>query len=503
MNVGFARRTPVRTKRIVRLIVVCAAAFVPLSAFAQVPLGTAFTYQGSLEVLGVPADGLHDLQFRLFDAGSGGLQIGSTICSDSVDVVGGLFTVQLDFGAAPFVGDARWLEIGVRADATPGNCGAGVYATLAPRQSLTATPYALYALNAPSVSGFWAANGSSIYKTNAGNVGVGTNSPLTTLEVRSATFPALRVAKIHTGGIGVNSSAVLELQSNLTGTDLPYGVVNFLDGSAVVRGSLEYGNAPGLVTPASMRINTEGQTRMAITNAGDVGIGTTTPQSNLHVIGDENNGTNAALRVQSGNQELLIDGNELDTNTTVGLYLNNNVPHNVILANGGGNVGIGTTSPATKLHVTGTARVTILEITGADVAEKFPTSEETDAVEPGTVMEIDPENAGKLRISRGAYNRRVAGVVSGAGDIPVGAVLGNLPGHEDAPAIALSGRVWVKCDATQHAIESGDLLTTAATAGHAMKVNDNAAATGATIGKAMSSLKQGETGLVLVLVNLQ
>jgi hypothetical protein len=119
------------------------------------------------------------------------------------------------------------------------------------------------------------------------------------------------------------------------------------------------------------------------------------------------------------------------------------------------------------------------------------------------VMEIDPAHRGKLRIARSAYSRRVAGVVSGAGDIPVGAILGNLPGHDHAPPIALSGRVYVYCDASEHEIEPGDLLTTAALSGHAMKVQDHSRAHGAVIGKAMSALARGERGLVLVLVNLQ
>lgn len=160
-------------------------------------------------------------------------------------------------------------------------------------------------------------------------------------------------------------------------------------------------------------------------------------------------------------------------------------------------------SPDLTILPDGTTRVKVLEITGADLAEKFPTSEAREAVEPGTVMEIDPENAGKLRIARGAYNRRVAGVVSGAGDLSVGAVLGNLPGCEDAPPIALSGRVWVRCDASEQGIEPGDLLTTSDTPGYAMKVIDCPRAQGAIIGKAMSTLGHGETGLVLVLVGLQ
>jgi hypothetical protein len=74
---------------------------------------------------------------------------------------------------------------------------------------------------------------------------------------------------------------------------------------------------------------------------------------------------------------------------------------------------------------------------------------------------------------------------------------------EDAQPIALTGRVWVKCDASQHAIDAGDLLTTSDVPGHAMKVTDHARGHGAIIGKAMTPLATGERGLVLVLVSLQ
>ena len=149
----------------------------------------------------------------------------------------------------------------------------------------------------------------------------------------------------------------------------------------------------------------------------------------------------------------------------------------------------------------GRVKVNVLEVAGADVAERFPSNDKN--VQPGTVMEIDPDNPGKLRIARDAYSARVAGVVSGAGDIPVGAILGNLPGHEDAPAIALSGRVWVQCDAATASIVAGDLLTTSSTPGYAMKASDRDRSHGAVLGKAMTSLTLGERGLVLVLVNLQ
>jgi len=106
------------------------------------PVGATFTYQGRLTDGGGPANGSYDFQFKLYDAAGGGVWVG-TIPKDDVTVTDGLFTVELGFGSA-FTGDARWLEIGVRPGAS-----AGAYTTLMPRQALTATPYALYALGAP------------------------------------------------------------------------------------------------------------------------------------------------------------------------------------------------------------------------------------------------------------------------------------------------------------------------------------------------------------------
>jgi hypothetical protein len=109
----------------------------PRSATPAAQVGTAFTYQGRLTDGGSPADGVYDLEFKLYDDASFGTLLG-TVAHDDVPVAGGLFTVQLDFGAGLFRGEARWLQIGVR----PG-AGLDPYTPLTPRQQLTPTPYAL------------------------------------------------------------------------------------------------------------------------------------------------------------------------------------------------------------------------------------------------------------------------------------------------------------------------------------------------------------------------
>jgi len=143
----------------------------------------------------------------------------------------------------------------------------------------------------------------------------------------------------------------------------------------------------------------------------------------------------------------------------------------------------------------------VVEITGgADLAESFDTGDEV--CEPGTVVAIDAENPGQLITSRQAYDRKVAGVVSGAGGVQPGLCLGQDGVADGDTQVAMTGRVFVKCSAENGAIAPGDLLTTASLAGHAMKATDTERSFGAVIGKAMTSLDEG-TGLVLVLVNLQ
>jgi hypothetical protein len=122
--------------RIHLLILVTLLGSVPSVLAAS--LGSSLTYQGRLEQAGGLADGRYDFQFNLWDSATNGLLVGTTPLLSSVPVSRGLFTVALDFGPSAFNGDARWLEIAVRA-------GSNELTVLNPRQAVTAAPYALQA----------------------------------------------------------------------------------------------------------------------------------------------------------------------------------------------------------------------------------------------------------------------------------------------------------------------------------------------------------------------
>lgn len=158
---------------------------------------------------------------------------------------------------------------------------------------------------------------------------------------------------------------------------------------------------------------------------------------------------------------------------------------------------------AKGLHVAGGGSITtpVLQITGgSDLAEPFQTSQNN--IPKGSVLIIDEQNPGHLRLSERAYDTRVAGVLSGANGINPGISLSQRGVLEGGQNVALTGRVYVLADASYGPIKPGDLLTTSSTPGHAMKATDQMNARGAILGKAMSPLPTG-TGMVLVLVSLE
>lgn len=300
-----------------------------------------------------------------------------------------------------------------------------------------------------------------IYVDTAGRVGIGTTAP---------------GAKIHadwTGGVGV-----------FAGDLAPFGIALF---------------QTNIATPATTHawFSEDGDCGFNVTAGGKVfvanrvGIGTSNPQTALHVVG-------------GARADDFSCPNPTNASANVALNWRNNVARIRVGGSGtGSGSGFDIQGPGDvsllRVNGDGTIQTRAVTITGADLAEKFPV---TGPVQPGMVVAIDPNQPGQLCLAAGSYNRCVAGIVSGANGLPAGAVMGNLPGHEDAPPIALSGRVWCYCDASNGSIQPGDLLTTSDTPGHAMKATDSTKAHGAILGKAMTSLEEGR-GLVLVLVSLQ
>ena len=150
-----------------------------------------------------------------------------------------------------------------------------------------------------------------------------------------------------------------------------------------------------------------------------------------------------------------------------------------------------------SIHLDGHTGDIILK--NADCAEDFDVAP-GETLEPGTVVMVDDD--GKLRPTEVAYDRRVVGVVSGAGDTRPGIVLDRKPSGTPRETVALMGKVYCRVDAAVGPVRAGDLLVPAATPGYAMRGDQCPEAFGAVIGKALGSVAQGRS-MIPMLVSLQ
>jgi hypothetical protein len=184
---------------------------------------------------------------------------------------------------------------------------------------------------------------------------------------------------------------------------------------------------------------------------------------------------------------------------------------NGLSAFGGGNSGVGIFAQSSAKGGKGTNSIAgffdgdvvvsgDVQLTGADFAEDFDIAAGVEAIDPGAVMVIHDDGA--LSPCHYPYDNRVAGVVSGAGDYQPGIILDKKPSTSARLPIALVGKVFCKVDAGYGPIHVGDMLTTSATPGHAMKAVDGAKAFGAVIGKALRRLDRGQD-LIPILIALQ
>jgi hypothetical protein len=237
-------------------------------------------------------------------------------------------------------------------------------------------------------------------------------------------------------------------------------------------------------------------------NEGNVGIGTATPGAKLDISGS--GGANQCCAPVFPTLSLAEASSTQNRQAWLQFHNAGEAEAFIRLAGGGpagsGREGqrrleIGDSQGAnTGLTVQGDIR-----LLGADCAENFDVSE-AETAEPGTVMVIDQE--GTLKPSEQAYDKRVAGVISGAEGYKTGIVLDEQESEADRMPVALMGKVYCKVDARHSPIGVGDLLTTSSTLGYAMKADDPLRAFGAVLGKAVRPLKEGQ-GLIPVLVALQ
>ena len=177
---------------------VALTALVAAARFAGgTPLDQTFTYQGQLRNAGQLVSGPVDLRITMWDSDTAGSQVGTANSFNAMQLTDGRFACGLNFGNAAFDGTNRWIQVEFRNPA-----GSGQYLALNPRDKITATPYALYALNG--------ANGVWVYDTNQQSVsvmgkkvGIGTSNPTAALEVVSATGGDDSV-KLPAGSIGAS-----------------------------------------------------------------------------------------------------------------------------------------------------------------------------------------------------------------------------------------------------------------------------------------------------------
>ncbi len=532
------------------LLLMFAATTVISSRAAKAADVYSFGYTGQLLVGGVGVTGKYNLKFSLWTASTGGTQVGSTFDA-ALPVVDGVYYVTLNFGPSIFTGPTAYYlqtEYALQPSTT--------YTTL-PRivvPSAALSQYALSTLNTEELQGIYVGAGtpgngqvltysSSLKKWYAGVAPVGPQGPAGPAGPKGATGatgpagptgptgatgpqgPQGAAGPTYSAGSGLSLSGTTfsVAAGGVTGADLAIpidistsaGGIGFeLDNTGdFAEGFYGLGNVAGVEGDGGLYgvYGYAGSTGQGIEGYSVSGIGVegysagssyggyfySNSGPGLYAAGGGTGVDNAALELVAASNGIDIysqsdstDANIVITNSGTGDFIKG--------FNGGNNLYFRVTSGGTvigrQVQITG----------GADVAEPYIVrAAHAIAPQPGFVVCIDPDHVGQMRVSQHAYDRTVAGILSGANGIQPGLTLRQKGTAADGTLpLACTGRVWCWCDASAGTIEPGDLLTTSNVPGYAMRALSESRSRGAILGKAMSSLKSGK-GLVLVLVTLQ
>ena len=276
---------------IILSLFVCGGA---LNLFAQ---GTAFNYQGRLNVAGSPANGSYDLRFAVYDAVTNGNLASVWLTNAAVVVSNGLFSATLNFGNGIFTGTNYWLDIAVRPT------GETNFIALWPRQPVLPVPYAIFATTASNVLGTVSAAqltgtvpssqisgtyANPVSFSSSGNTFWGTFSgsgpTLSNLNASQLTSGTVADARLTTNVALLNASQTFSGSNLFTGTNNFYGVNTFTNRGNSFVGSF-FGN--GLVG----WISVGGTATQAMANAGylllNPGLTTVTlPATGSLLVGD-------------------------------------------------------------------------------------------------------------------------------------------------------------------------------------------------------------------------
>lgn len=187
-------------------------------------------------------------------------------------------------------------------------------------------------------------------------VGIGTTAPAVPLHALSSTAGAT-MARLENSSTGVNS---FDLRSGATGGNYS--------------SSLMFSNTAGTEL-ASIRSSadsklyflTNGSARAIIDSSGNVGVGRTDPQTRLNIVSTGSGATSGGIRIDASdyatNTGYLIINKQTGANTYGSIQVGDGGNYQPLALNpSGGNVGIGTTSPAQKLDVNGTVTATTFSL---------------------------------------------------------------------------------------------------------------------------------------------